>query len=156
MLYSLLLKLAMLVVTMSVVFWIGWSMPQPWYVDADHGSDLSDNEVPPVHSSGAPVVSATGASPLDQPHAASPSSRRTVIQQLDLNRATEQDFEALPGIGPVLAERIVRYRQSRGGFTGVDQLRKVKGIGSKTFDRIRALVSVTTPSISSPGGRKAT
>ena len=85
-----------------------------------------------------------------------PALQQAVARHLDLNRATEQDLEALPGIGPVLAERIVRYRQSRGAFHEVGQLREVKGIGKKKFDRIRPLVGVMPPSSSTPGGGKAT
>ena len=67
---------------------------------------------------------------------------------LDLNRATEQDFDALPGIGPKLAERIMEYRQSVGAFHSLDELRDVKGIGKKKFERIRPLVTVTPDAIS--------
>jgi len=157
MLYSLLIKLTMLVVTMGVVFWIGWTMPQPRHLEMDRGLETTDgsvNRVPPVE---APAAAVSAPVPLfDRPRASSPAPRRTVVGHLDLNRATEQEFEALPGIGPVLAQRIVQFRQSRGGFTEVDQLRKVKGIGRKTFDRIRTLVSVTTRPVSAPAGRKAT
>ncbi len=48
---------------------------------------------------------------------------------LDLNAATQQDFDALPGIGPVLADRIVSWRTEHGRFASVDQLREVSGIG---------------------------
>ena len=62
-----------------------------------------------------------------------------------MNQATAQELEQLPGIGPVLAGRIVEFRNSRGGFTNVDQLRRVKGIGRKTFERIRAFIAVVPP-----------
>jgi competence protein ComEA len=61
---------------------------------------------------------------------------------LDLNRATKQELQALPGVGPVLAGRIVAYRDSVGGFRKVDDLMGVKGIGSATLDRVRDLVGV--------------
>jgi competence protein ComEA len=64
---------------------------------------------------------------------------------LDLNRAGPEDFESLPGIGPVLAERIMVYRKSNGGFRTVDELRQVKGIGQKKFTKVRPLVTVTAP-----------
>jgi competence protein ComEA len=75
---------------------------------------------------------------------------------LDLNRATEQDFDALPGIGPKLAERIMEYRRSVGAFHSADELRDVKGIGKKKFERIRPLVTVTPDAISDGRGKKAT
>jgi competence protein ComEA len=75
--------------------------------------------------------------------------RPSVRAALDLNRASQQDFERLPGIGPVLARRIVEYRETRGTFHDVEQLRRVKGIGKKTFERIRALVAVAPQAVRS-------
>lgn len=55
---------------------------------------------------------------------------------LDINMATAQDFEALPGIGPKLAQKIVETRERLGGFKTIDDLKKVKGIGDKKFKKI--------------------
>lgn len=61
--------------------------------------------------------------------------------KLDLNAATADQLEALDGIGPVLAERIISYRTQNGRFSSVDGLRQVSGIGPKIFaalsDRVR-------------------
>nr|WP_246405980.1 ComEA family DNA-binding protein [Modestobacter versicolor] len=60
---------------------------------------------------------------------------------LDLNTAAAADLDALPGIGPVLAQRIVDHRTAQGPFTSVDQLDDVSGIGPAIFadlvDRVR-------------------
>lgn len=61
---------------------------------------------------------------------------------LDLNRATVAELQRLPGVGPVLAARIVAYRDSVGGFRGVDDLVAVKGIGSATLARFRGRIVV--------------
>ncbi|GBD10671.1 ComE operon protein 1 [bacterium HR23] len=61
---------------------------------------------------------------------------------LDLNTADVHALESLPGIGPVLAQRIVDYRTRYGPFSQVDDLLKVQGIGPKTLERIRPLVTV--------------
>jgi competence protein ComEA len=61
---------------------------------------------------------------------------------LDLNAATADQLDALPGIGPVLAERIVEWRTQHGRFATVDQLREVGGIGAKKFDSLKALLTV--------------
>jgi competence protein ComEA len=59
---------------------------------------------------------------------------------LDLNTATVSDLDALPGIGPVLAQRVVDWRTAHGGFTSVDQLRQISGLGGKKFDALAPLV----------------
>jgi competence protein ComEA len=61
---------------------------------------------------------------------------------LDLNTATAQDLDALPGIGPVLAQRIVSYRDQQGRFTSVEQLDDVPGIGPSIYDQLKTLVTV--------------
>jgi competence protein ComEA len=61
---------------------------------------------------------------------------------IDLNQATEDQFERLPGIGPSLASRIVQFRLKRGPFGTVDSLVRVPGIGPATLARIRELVTV--------------
>lgn len=61
---------------------------------------------------------------------------------LDLNRAQAADLEELPGVGPVLAQRILEWRDANGPFTEVGQLRDVAGIGEKTFQSLAPLVGV--------------
>lgn len=62
--------------------------------------------------------------------------------RLDLTVATVADLEELPGIGPVLAERIAAHREAIGGFEAVGQLREVSGIGEATFQDLADLVAV--------------
>ena len=61
---------------------------------------------------------------------------------LDLNTATAEQLDALPGVGPVTAAAIVAWRAENGAFTSVDQLGDVDGIGPARLDRLRALVRV--------------
>ncbi|MFC4115715.1 ComEA family DNA-binding protein [Nonomuraea zeae] len=61
---------------------------------------------------------------------------------LDLNSATTDQLEQLPGVGEVLAARIAEFRDSRGGFTTVDQLREVSGIGPRKYEEIKSKVRV--------------
>jgi competence protein ComEA len=60
--------------------------------------------------------------------------------RLDLNRATQQQLESLPGIGPVLAKAILDHRAKIGRFASVEQLLDVSGIGPTTLARLRPLV----------------
>ncbi len=69
-------------------------------------------------------------------------ARKQARFPIDLNRASADELEQLPGIGPVLAHRIVEYRQQVGRFESVDELRNVRGIGSKRLEQIRPLVVV--------------
>jgi competence protein ComEA len=59
-----------------------------------------------------------------------------------INRATAKEFEALDGIGPVLAERIVAYRKTNGPFSAIEDLLKVQGIGPNTFAKFKAKLRV--------------
>ncbi|MBU0519552.1 helix-hairpin-helix domain-containing protein [bacterium] len=59
---------------------------------------------------------------------------------IDVNTASAEMLETLPGIGPVLADRILRERAERGSFNTADELLEVKGIGEKKLEAIRAYV----------------
>lgn len=59
---------------------------------------------------------------------------------LSLSTATKEQFETLPGIGPVLAQHIIDHRTASGGFRSVDELRQVRGIGDRRFADLRPLV----------------
>lgn len=59
---------------------------------------------------------------------------------VSLNTATADQFESLPGVGPVLAQHIIDYRTRHGGFRSVDELRQVNGIGDRRFADLRDLV----------------
>ncbi len=61
---------------------------------------------------------------------------------LNLNTATVKDLEALPGVGPVLAKRIVEFRQKKGGFRRVEELLAVPGISERKWKAIRDKVEV--------------
>ena len=61
---------------------------------------------------------------------------------LDLNTATQEELDALPGIGPVKAEAILQYREESGPFRTVEEIMEVKGIGEKTLEQLRPYVTV--------------
>ena len=65
--------------------------------------------------------------------------------RLDLNRATAGDLEALPGIGPVLARRIVEARARSGRVEALEELLAVRGVGPRLFERLHPLLVVTVP-----------
>lgn len=61
---------------------------------------------------------------------------------LNLNTATVSDIDGLPGIGPVLAQRIIDWRTEHSHFASVDQLREVSGIGESKYSALKAKVTV--------------
>jgi competence protein ComEA len=64
---------------------------------------------------------------------------------LDLNSATAEDLEALPGIGPVLARRIIQHRENHGPYQKIEDLLAVHGMGKKKLAQLAPLVMVSSP-----------
>jgi competence protein ComEA len=77
--------------------------------------------------------------PRSAPQAAAAATTQFPI---NLNTATAEQLEAIPGIGPVLAQRIIEYRQTHGRFQSVDELLEVRGIGPKRLENMRPYVVV--------------
>lgn len=64
-------------------------------------------------------------------------------EKIPLNQATSQALQALPGMGPGRAEKIIQWRSEHGPFSSLDELRLVPGIGERTLWRIRPFLSLT-------------
>ena len=62
--------------------------------------------------------------------------------KISLNQASQAELEQLPSVGPVLAGRIIQFRQSKGGFKSVRDLLQVEGFGPKKFEALKDLVTV--------------
>jgi competence protein ComEA len=84
-------------------------------------------------------------SELEPPQAAPARSVNTLIDPgalININTATQEELESLPGIGPVIAQEIITYRQSEGYFTSIEEIQKVPGVGPGIFTDIQGLIEV--------------
>ena len=71
-------------------------------------------------------------------------SAGAVEGKVDLNTASVKELQSLKGIGKILAERIVEYREKNGPFTSIDELKRTKGLGKTTFENIKGDITVGT------------
>lgn len=147
MITSLLLKLGMLVIAIGMVCWVRWA-PQP-----PIPASPSATEKPIIASPATEAIEREGQTPNSSSRAVQGSNTPAIAQteslrkpthsQLDLNRAHVGELESLPGIGTVLAQRVIAFRESVGRFQKVEELRAVKGIGAKKFERLKSFVMVS-------------
>lgn len=70
------------------------------------------------------------------------SSTSQISGKVNLNTAGLGELDSLPGIGPAYAQRIIDYRSANGGFKAIEEVQNVKGIGPKTFEKIRDLITI--------------
>lgn len=63
-------------------------------------------------------------------------------QTININKATEKEFETLPGIGPSLASKIIEYRNQNGKFESIEDIKNVNGIGDNKYEKIKDLITV--------------
>jgi competence protein ComEA len=85
-----------------------------------------------------PVVAAQEKAP-GRPAAAATAAAKSAV---NINTATAADFEGLPGIGARTAARIVEYRQKNGPFKKVEELMNVRGLGEKSFLKLKPQLTV--------------
>jgi competence protein ComEA len=110
-------------------------------------ADPAELNLAAVLVDGSQIVIGTKGSPRGEvrvgPSNVAPGSASTTAGVLvDLNTATLDQLDTLPGVGPVLAQSIVDYRTKHGKFTTIEQLQEVDGIGSKTYAQIAPHVRV--------------
>ena len=86
------------------------------------------------------VLAATGAGAAPDAAKTAPAAARPGA--VDLNSASEDQLQEVPGIGPSLAKKIVDFRKENGPFKSVDDLLKVRGVGEKSLEKLRPHLTV--------------
>ena len=89
------------------------------------------------------ILAALLAAPValaDQAQAPAKSAPATLV---NINTAPADQLEGLPGVGPKMAARIVEYRQKNGGFKKIEELMNIKGIGEKSFLKLKPQITVS-------------
>jgi len=74
-----------------------------------------------------------------------PAKKKPPSEPVNINTATSEELQSVPGIGPVTAEKILKMRKARGRFRSVNELRAIKGIGPKRLAKMKPYLTVGDP-----------
>ena len=123
-------KLLLLVGTMGVLSFAGL-LDSPSQSAPAHALSAQQAETSTGHPSQSPLVVVAD------------------VGYVDINRGSVEELQRLPGIGPVLAERIIRYRREHGKFGSIHDIQNVKGIGEKRFAQLEPYIHIDDQALSS-------
>ena len=71
------------------------------------------------------------------------SQKKTIRnKKVNINKASQEELDSLPGIGPSTADKILEYRKQNGNFKSIEDIKEVSGIGESKFEKIRNMITV--------------
>ncbi len=137
----LVLFLAAAAITASVLIGLYASRPLQFYQVVVASSQA------PVPAAGVPTAApetAASASEEGKLIEEDPSGPQEVLveKSVNINTATLEELDRLPGVGPAIAQRIIDYREQNSGFYDIEELMDVSGIGEKTFAKLEPYITV--------------
>ncbi len=142
---SLLLKSGVLGIGIVIVLWIGWPPSQKNEINQVFPSVVRSN----ISVDPSPAISLSPERVLEHTSKNFQEQKRPVsstVMLVDLNTSSQKELEMLPGIGPVLADRIVTYRLTNGNFQQIAELVNVQGIGTIRLQRLQPFVKIEAAS----------
>lgn len=131
---------AVIVLGVSSLIGMGWSMFRPSMAKP---TAIEAQATPPPDAPA--IVQAKTPPPIQpppiQPPPAKAATDAAYSHKINLNTASAAELELLPGVGPAMAQRIIDHRTAHGPFKRVEDLDEVKGIGPRTLEKLRDLVT---------------
>lgn len=104
----------------------------------------TNEEIAKADSNNVGVTASSGGSSSSNSSGGSSSSSSSTSKskKININTATQDELDSLPGIGPSTAQKIITYRKENGKFQSIEELKEVKGIGDSKFNEIKDLICI--------------
>ncbi len=124
-----------------VIYWI-WQTGSEGRHSGRQWQEVNGNLNAMLQTSPAPSAAIRETPKAVSKSPANPAQSTAAPGKININSAAADQLQSLPGIGPSKARAIVEYRQHKGAFKRVEEIMKVKGIGPKTFEKLKPLIAV--------------
>ena len=141
---SQLIVLLLVVTTAGIGLGVGhWRRTHPELTERLEWFDRAPSPRDVTVAQPGPAVPLPRAQSESRPQRAAPTKSAPPAPPVDINRANEDELRALPGIGGILAARIVEARERDGPFASVDDLRRVRGLGRAKLERLTNAIALS-------------